>query len=87
MVKTDIDTLLKPEQSFLILKFGYDFEIVIPYLKGLEVLKNLESIEFLDTSNYKAHRIVPKREDKEIEITILPQSDYLKMKTRSLVGA
>ena len=84
----DKETLLNPTKSYLIIKFGYESEIVVSYLQGIEILKNMENAEYIDSTDYEAQRIVSKKPSgRDIEFTLLSQSEYLKMKTRSLVGA
>ena len=77
-------TIDKIKPNYLILKFGWSTQLVLPYAQGLALLETLEHAELYDTSGMK--KIVPlTHEQQAVTVDLLSQADYAIYRTNALI--
>jgi len=67
----------------LLIKLGYNVNIILPFEKGTELLNCLEYAELKDTSDYENPIITPYKGD--IEASIMSDKEYKSMKADALL--
>lgn len=86
-VKTKASNVIKESTlpNYLMIKFGYDAELIFPYSKGIAILELLEAFEIYDTSDYSNPIITYAKADKNIVVRIMSGTEYLDLKAKGLL--
>ena len=80
-------TLIKEKElpNYLLIKFGYDAEYVLPYDKGIKILALFNEFEMYDTSDYQHAKITYSKLDKNISVRVLSGKEYIDLKAKALL--
>lgn len=81
LTRPSIDALLEQKSNYIIIRFGYSQEYVVPYDIGIGMLKLFEHSEILSEGV-----IQPIREEKTVEFKVISQQEYLGLKMSYIIG-
>lgn len=76
---------LATEANYVLLEFGYNHTIVLPYKEGMQVLSSLQNAETYNQKDYRNPSITPATEQ-IVKLTVLSRKEYVRLKTSHLLG-
>ena len=77
----ELDTVV----NYMVVSFGYDYNLVLPYKDGIALLASIEKAEPIERY-YAGNKVVFNDKSKEIEIHTISQKDYREQKMAKLLG-
>lgn len=75
----------KPKENFLVIEFGYDCKIVLPYKDGMAFMTSFTNAEQLSEKYNEPHRIVGFKRDL-LTIRIMSGEEYEQYKIAALLN-
>ena len=81
----EVQVMKPPREGFMVLKFEYNFKLLLPHKEGVALLACLASAEQLVNNYSDPGRIIPMEHDR-IEITLLSRKDYERYKMAGLLN-
>jgi hypothetical protein len=74
----------KPKENYLLLTFGYDNKLVLPYKDGMNLMSSLTNAEHL-SGGYSDERIKPFHRD-NVTIQVMSPDEYQQYKLAALLN-
>jgi len=87
MKKPTNKELLEKKDSFMLIKFGYSTDYIVPHKEGVKIIQAMEHAELQSTSGgYDCHIIKPLTNSDVLTYRAISQKDYLDQKMAHLMG-
>lgn len=80
------NTELDEVKTYMVLEFGYDMKVCLPYADGAAIIAKLEKAERVEHKSYSSKNISFKPEVVQVNFQVLPQKDYRLAKMNLLLG-